>query len=351
MTDTSPKFVVRLHQGGFGYAYLREIFQAADGLGYDGASLYDLLGIPTLECWTTLSALAAETERIRLIPMVLANLYRHPATLAKMAATLDVISEGRLVLGIGAGGGEGDHKAYGLPYPSTPERVAMVGEAVQVVRLLWSGERVSFEGNHYRLDNALCDPAPVQQPSPPILIGGHGERHLLRVAAAHADITNMSADMGIAEHEAKRRVLDAHCAAVGREPSEVALSHNTHVFIGRDEAAVEALLAGHAARHGVSVERFRASTGQCYCGHARAVRGAAATVHGLWHRLVLPAVSGAGERWRPGVVRQRGDAALSRSSIGSRQWAVGCVGISHLFPVIPRFARNLRTVNGVCATF
>ena len=266
MTDTSPKFVVRLHQGGFGYAYLREIFRAADGLGYDGASLYDLLGIPTLECWTTLSALAAETERIRLIPMVLANLYRHPATLAKMAATLDVISEGRLVLGIGAGGGEGDHKAYGLPYPSTRERVAMVGEAVQVIRLLWSGERVSFEGNHYRLNNALCDPAPVQQPAPPILIGGHGERHLLRVAAAHADITNMSADMGIAEHEAKRRVLDAHCAAVGREPSEVALSHNAHVFIGRDEAAVEELLAGHAARHGGSVERFKATLGNAIVG-------------------------------------------------------------------------------------
>ena len=255
MITNAINFVVRLHQGGFGYAYLREIFRAADGLGYDAASLYDLLGIPTLECWTTLSALAAETERIRLIPMVLANLYRHPATLAKMAATLDVISGGRLVLGIGAGGGEGDHKAYGLPYPSTPERVAMVGEAVQVIRLLWSGERVSFEGNHYRLDNALCDPAPVQQPGPPILIGGHGERHLLRVAAAHADITNMSADMGIAEHEAKRRVLDAHCLAVGREPSEVALSHNTHVFIGRDEAAVEELLTGHAARHGGSVER------------------------------------------------------------------------------------------------
>ena len=266
MITNAINFVVRLHQGGFGYAYLREIFQAADGLGYDGASLYDLLGIPTLECWTTLSALAAETERIRLIPMVLANLYRHPATLAKMAATLDVISEGRLVLGIGAGGGEGDHKAYGLPYPSTPERVAMVGEAVQVVRLLWSGERVSFEGEYYRLANALCDPAPVQQPGPPILIGGHGERHLLRVAAAHADITNMSADMGIAEHEAKRRVLDAHCAAVGREPSEVALSHNTHVFIGRDDTAVEALLAEHAARHGGSVERFKATLGNAIVG-------------------------------------------------------------------------------------
>ena len=266
MTDTSPKFVVRLHQGGFGYGYLREIFRAADGLGYDGASLYDLLGIPTLECWTTLSALAAETERIRLIPMVLANLYRHPGTLAKMAATLDVVSGGRLVLGMGAGGGEADHKAYGLPYPSTRERVAMMSEAVQVIRLLWSGERVSFEGEYYRLDGALCDPAPMQRPSPPILIGGSGERHLLRAAAAHADITNMRADMSIAEHEAKRRVLDAHCEAVGREPSEVALSHNANVFIGRDEAAVERLLAEHAARHGVTADRFRASLGNAIVG-------------------------------------------------------------------------------------
>ena len=259
-------FIVRLHQGGFDYPYLRNIFRAADELGYDGASLYDLLSIPTLECWTTLSALAAETERVQLIPMVLANLYRHPATLAKMAATLDVISGGRLMLGIGAGGGEGDHKAYGLPYPSTRERVAMLGEAAQVIRLLWSGERVSFEGEYYRLENALCDPAPVQQPGPPILIGGHGERHLLRVAAAQADITNMSADMSISEHEAKRQVLDAHCKSVGREPSEVALSHNAQVFIGRDEAMVERVLAEHAARHGMSPERFRTSLGNAIVG-------------------------------------------------------------------------------------
>lgn len=259
-------FVVRLHQGGFGYPYLREIFRAADRMGYDGASLYDLLGIPTLECWTTLSALAAETERLRLIPMVLANLYRHPGTLAKMAATLDVISEGRLVLGIGAGGGEGDHNAYGLPYPSTRERAAMLAEAVQVIRLLWSGERVSFEGEYYRLDDALCSPAPMQQPSPQILVGGHGERHLLRVAAAHADITNMRADMSIEEHEAKRRVLDAHCDAVGRARSEVALSHNAHVFIGKDNEAVERLLKAHAARHGRTLDDFRASLGSAIVG-------------------------------------------------------------------------------------
>ena len=257
---------MRLHQGGCDYSYLREIFQAADRLGYDAASLYDLLGVPTLECWTTLSALAAETTRVRLVPLVLANLYRHPATLAKMAATLDVISEGRLTLGIGAGGGESDHIAYGLPYPPTSKRAAMLDEAARVIRLLWSGERVSFQGEYYRLDNALCDPAPAQKPRPPILIGGHGERHLLRVAAAHADIANMRADMSIAEHEAKRSVLDAHCRAAGRDPSEVALSHNAHVFIGRDEDAVEALLAAHAARHGVSSERFRASLGSAIVG-------------------------------------------------------------------------------------
>ena len=261
-----PNFVVRLHQGGCDYSYLRRIFQAADALGYDGASLYDLLGIPTLECWTTLSALAAETERIRLIPMVLANLYRHPATLAKMAATLDVISDGRLTLGIGAGGGEGDHKAYGLPYPSTRERAQMLGEAAQVIRLLWSGERVSFDGEYYRLDNALCDPAPVQQPNPPILIGGHGERYLLRVAAQHADITNMRADMSIAEHTAKRRVLDEHCRAVGRNPAAVSLSHNARVFIGKDEPAVDAVLAEHAARHGISPQQFKANLGNAIVG-------------------------------------------------------------------------------------
>ena len=262
----NTNFIIRLHQGGFGYPYLRRTFQAADRLGYDGASLYDLLSIPTLECWTTLSALAAETERLRLIPMVLANLYRHPGTLAKMAATLDVISEGRLALGIGAGGGEGDHNAYGLPYPSTRKRAAMLAEAVQVIRLLWSGERVSFEGEYYRLDGALCSPAPVQQPQPPILVGGHGERHLLRVAAAHADITNMRADMSIEEHEAKRRVLDAHCDAVRRERSEVALSHNAHVFIGKDNEAVEQLLTAHAARHGMTLDDFRASLGNAVVG-------------------------------------------------------------------------------------
>ena len=254
---TPPKFAIRIHQGGYDYPYIRDLAIRADALGYHAVSLYDLLSIPTLECWTTLTALAAQTRRIHLIPLTLANLYRHPATLAKMAATLSVVSGGRLTLGIGAGGGERDHRAYGIPYPPMPQRAAMLDEAVQLIRLLWTGERVSFHGSYYRLDNAICQPAP--SPSPPILIGGHGERHLLRVAAARADITNMSADMTIADHRAKRQVLAAHCRAAGRPLADIQTSHNARIFIAKDAPALHALLRHQAARQGVSPAEFRAS--------------------------------------------------------------------------------------------
>lgn len=260
------KFAVRVHQGGWDYARLREVWQAADRLGYYAASLYDLLGIPTLECWTTLSALAAETERIRLVPLALANLYRHPGTLAKMTATLDVISGGRLELGIGAGGGEGDHRAYGFSYPPMRERAAMLDEAVRVIKLLWSGERVSFDGVYYRLDGALCHPPPLQKPHPPILIGGHGERYLLSVAGAHADVTNMRSDMSIAEFEDKRRVLAGHSQDAGRSVDDIEMSHNARVFVARDEGALEAMLQEQARRQGVSLGEFRASLGNAILG-------------------------------------------------------------------------------------
>lgn len=264
---TPPKFAVRIHQGGYDFPYIRDIAVRADALGYHAVSLYDLLSIPTLECWTTLAALAAQTRRIHLIPLTLANLYRHPATLAKMAATLSAVSGGRLTLGIGAGGGERDHRAYGIPYPPMAQRAAMLDEAVALIRLLWTGERVTFEGAYYRLDNAICQPAPL--PPPPILIGGHGEKHLLRVAAARADITNMSADMTIAEHQAKRQVLAAHCRAAGRSLADIQISHNARVFIGKDNVAVDALLRHQAARQGIPPDEFSASLGGAIVGTPR----------------------------------------------------------------------------------
>ena len=251
------KFGVRIHQGGYDYQELRRVWQEADRLGFYSATLYDLLNTSTLECWTTLAALAAETRRIRLVPLVLANLYRHPAVLAKMAATLDVISGGRLELGLGAGGDEADHVASGIPFPSTPERVAMLGEAVEVIKRLWSGSPVSYQGRHYQLRDAVCSPAPLQTPGPPILIGGHGETHLLRVAAAHSDICNMRFDMSLDDHRRARDVLEAHCRTAGRDVSEIEISHNANVIVAESDAALEEVLSRQAAARGMALDDYR----------------------------------------------------------------------------------------------
>ena len=260
------KFAVRVQQGGYSYDDLRKVWVEADRLGYYSASLYDLLNVPTLECWTTLSALAAETRRIRLVPLVLADLYRHPAVLARMAATLDVISGGRLELGIGAGGDEADHRASGLPFPSVPVRVAMLEEAVEVITRLWSGRPVSFEGHYYRLENAICDPVPLQKPRPPVLIGGHGERYLLGAVARHADIANMRFDMSMEDHRRAREVLDGHCREAGRDPSGTEVSHNANVLIADSEAELVTMLAQAAAGRDVTVAEYRESLGNAIVG-------------------------------------------------------------------------------------
>ena len=253
------RFGVRIHQGGYSYPELRRIWTEADRLGYYSATLYDLLNVPTLECWTTLSALAAETRSIRLTPLVLANPYRPPALLAKMASTLDVISGGRVELGIGAGGGGGDHLASGFPYPSTGARVRMLEEAVQVIKLLWTERETSFQGRYYTLDKAVNEPKPVQTPHPPILIGGRGETHLLRAVARHANICNWGFGMSVEEHRSRRRVLEEHCREAGRDPSEIEVTHNTRVVIAETAGEFDELVAREAAASNTSVEAYRRS--------------------------------------------------------------------------------------------
>ena len=260
------QFCVRVNQGGYTYPELQRIWRDADRLGYDAASLYDLLTVPTLECWTTLSALAAQTQRLRLIPMVLANLYRHPALVAKMAATLDVISNGRVVLGIGGGGGRGDHLAAGFPFPPTAVRVEMLEEAVQVIKLLWTQPRSDFQGRHYSLNGASCDPPPVQRPHPLVLIGGHGERYLLRAVARHADICNIGQDMSLEEHRQKLQVLERHCLEAGRDINEIEVTHNARAVIGEDEAHFQSLVNREAARANVTPEEYRVSLANSVAG-------------------------------------------------------------------------------------
>ena len=260
------KFGVRIHQSGYDYPTLRRIWTVADRLGYYSATLYDLLNAPALECWTTLSALAAETERIRLTPMVLANPYRPPALLAKMSATLDVISGGRLELGIGAGGSEEDHLASGYPFPSAPVRVEMLEEAVELIQRLWVEPRVDFQGQYYSLHEAVTAPKPVQRPGPPIIIGGHGETYLLRAVAKHADICNIGSGMSVEEHAERLRVLEEHCRAVGRDPSEIQVTHNARLLIAESQAEFEKLVARNAASSSMNVGEYKKSLSRYIAG-------------------------------------------------------------------------------------
>jgi F420-dependent oxidoreductase-like protein len=174
---------------------------------------------PCLEAWTLLAAFAAQTERLRVGVLVTGNTYRHPAVLANMGATVDIISHGRLDFGIGAGWNELEHNAYGIPLYAPAERIGRLGEACEIIRRLWTEETVDFEGRYYHLRGAHCEPKPVQKPYPPFMIGGSGEQLTLRVVARYADLWNHSGTQE--EYAHKNEVLNAHCAAIGRDPAAI----------------------------------------------------------------------------------------------------------------------------------
>ncbi|HEV2107949.1 MAG TPA: TIGR03560 family F420-dependent LLM class oxidoreductase, partial [Thermomicrobiales bacterium] len=179
---------------------------------------------PCLEGWTVLAALAAKTERLRLGLMVTGNTYRHPAVLAKIAVTVDVISNGRLDFGIGAGWNEYEHTSMGIPLYAPGERIRRLDEACEIIKLLFTQPTVDFDGRYYQLKEARSEPKPVQHPYPPFVIGGSGEQLTLRVVAKHADIWNFSGgDVQTFRH--KVTVLSNHCDVIGRDPSEIVLSY------------------------------------------------------------------------------------------------------------------------------
>jgi F420-dependent oxidoreductase-like protein len=176
-----------------------------------------------LEGWTVLAALAQATSRVRIGALVTGIHYRHPAVLANMAATLDIIADGRLELGIGAGWNEEESGAYGIPLGTPRERSDRFEEACQVLVGLLTQETTSFAGRYYQLTEARNNPKPVQRPHPPICVGGSGEKRTLRTAAKYAQHWNFAG--GTPEEFArKREILHAHCAAVGRDPKEIRLS-------------------------------------------------------------------------------------------------------------------------------
>lgn len=178
---------------------------------------------PCLEGWTVLAAFAAETERLRLGLMVTGNTYRHPAVLAKIAATVDVISKGRLDFGIGAGWNVYEHESMGLELYKPGERIRRMDEACEMIKGLFTKPTVDFDGRYYQLKEARSEPKPVQKPWPPFVIGGGGEQLTLKVVAKHADIWNTTGS-SIDEFKHKVEVLHGHCATVGRDPAEITLS-------------------------------------------------------------------------------------------------------------------------------
>jgi alkanesulfonate monooxygenase SsuD/methylene tetrahydromethanopterin reductase-like flavin-dependent oxidoreductase (luciferase family) len=200
-----------------------------------------------LEAWTLLAALAAQTKRLRLGVIVTSNRIRPPAVLAKMAATVDVISRGRLEFGIGAGGSaqrdpalnqivHREYDAYGIDVVPTPEAIGALGEACTIIKRMWSeDEPFDFEGRYYQLKGAICEPKPVQRPRPPIMIGAAGEKLSLRVVAEHADIWNCPTRGDVEEFRRKSAVLDEHCAAIGRDPSEIRRS--VQILVGAGQQA------------------------------------------------------------------------------------------------------------------
>jgi F420-dependent oxidoreductase-like protein len=187
---------------------------------------------PCLEAWVTLSALAQATNRIRVGCMVNGVVYRHPAVLAKMAAALDIVSGGRLELGLGAGWNERECEAYGIELGSLTERFDRFEEACAVITGLLRDPSVDFEGRHYTLRDARCEPKGPQRPHPPICIGGGGEKRTLHIAARYAQHWNFPGGT-VDTFRHKRDVLHAHCADVGRDPREITTS--THLLMWPDK--------------------------------------------------------------------------------------------------------------------
>ena len=199
----------------------------------------------THEAWTLMGALAAVTGRVRLGQMCTCMSYRNPAYLAKVAATVDVISEGRLEMGIGAGWYEHEWRAYGYGFPRAGERLARLREGVEIMQQMWTTGTATLDGEHYQVDGAMCFPRPLQgtafegseRNGIPMWVAGGGERKTLRIAAEYADYTNFLGQPDVFAH--KSEILKQHCADVGRDFDSIVRSSNFNVVIGRDEREVE----------------------------------------------------------------------------------------------------------------
>jgi len=241
------EFGIWVRHDGLSFHEISRIVLAAESLGFDSVWFFDhfcpfedetIVETPLLECWSILSALASITKRIRLGTLVLCNSYRYPSLLAKMAASLDNISGGRLEFGIGAGWRRPEYIAYGIPFPRLSERVEQLKEALQIIKMMWTLKEPSFKGEYYNIKKATMFPKPLQKPHPPIMIGGHG-KEVLKVTAEFAD----KCDIGYWEttegFQRKLNILNNYCEQIGRDFNKITKCWHTQVVIAEDGKEVK----------------------------------------------------------------------------------------------------------------
>ena len=218
----------------------------AEQLGFDSLWVYDHFhNVPVpaheavFECWTTMAAISQRTTKIRLGQMVGCNSYREPSVLAKITSCVDVISGGRLDWGIGAGWYENEYKGYGFDFLAPKDRIGMLRECVEIVKSMWTEPETSYDGKYYKMERANCDPKPLQNPHPPVLIGGGGEKVTLRVVARLADRSNFG---GKPEEFARKcEILKDHCKAVGRDYDEIEKTISGEVMMRESEDELRAI--------------------------------------------------------------------------------------------------------------
>lgn len=258
-----PKFGASLPQIGLKYEGLAEVARECELLGFDSLWLWDHflplqpcdLRIPSLESWTTLTALASETKTLRLGILVTCNSYRYPSLLAKMGATFDVISGGRLEFAIGAGWYEEDYRRYGIPFPSLSVRIRQLEEALQIIKKMWTEDSPTFIGHYYTVRDAICNPKPSQKPHPPLWIGGKSKQ-MLELTARFADYYNCI----FCTAEQYGRLLDmlrSCCRKEGRNYDSVGKSVCLEAIVSDDRGEIEQRIASGAVEQGISLDEYR----------------------------------------------------------------------------------------------
>ena len=243
---------------------LKELWRNADAWGYDSLWSFDhfypifvpdTTG-PCLEGWTTLTALSQQTKRARIGAMVNGNTYRNPCITAKMAATLDHVSDGRLNLGLGAGWFELEHRSFGIDFKTIPGRLQALDESLQIIKGMFEQEKMTLHGRHYNVTDAVCSPKPLQKPHPPIMIGGQGERVLLKIVAKHADMWNVP-NASAERYAELSKVIERHGDTVGRDTDQIEKTIMIGLSYGAPAEREKSALGRIMAVSGATAEQAR----------------------------------------------------------------------------------------------